>query len=94
MKKIKLGNLGAIDIAAGMLLMVLGKILPGLILLLIGLCAVAMHYATLMRGMGHDPEQGLYHGMGGQGKQQSETVDANLPEPGEQTPGIWEKMTK
>ena len=52
MKKIKLGTLGMIDMAAGMLLMVLGKILPGLILLLIGLCAVAMHYTTLMRGMG------------------------------------------
>ena len=94
MKKIKLGMLGLIDFGFAVVAFIQGKIVLGMILLLVGFCAVFIHYATLMRGMGKDPDQGTINGMNGQGKQQSDAVSANMPEPGEQTPDIWEKMTK
>ena len=94
MKKIKLGTLGLIDFGFAVVAFIQGKIVLGMILLLVGFCAVFIHYATLMRGMGKDPDQGTINGMNGLGKQQSDAVSANMPEPGEQTPDIWEKMTK
>ena len=94
MKKIKLGTLGLIDFGFAVVAFIQGKIVLGMLLLLVGFCAVFIHYATLMRGMGKDPDQGTINGMNGQGKQQSDAVSANMPEPGEQTPDIWEKMTK
>ena len=94
MKKIKLGMLGLIDFGFAVVAFIQGKIVLGMLLLLVGFCAVFIHYATLMRGMGKDPDQGTINGMNGQGKQQSDAVSANMPEPGEQTPDIWEKMTK
>ena len=86
--------LGMLAMLAGMVIMVLGSTWIGLVLLLAGVGLMAFNYATMMRGRGQDPEQGLYNGLNGQGKQQSETVDAKMPEPGEQSPGIWEKMQK
>jgi membrane protein implicated in regulation of membrane protease activity len=86
--------LGMLAMLAGMVIMVLGSTWIGLVLLLAGVGLMAFNYATMMRGRGQDPEQGLYNGLNGQGKQQSETVDVNMPEPGEQSPGIWEKMQK
>ena len=94
MKKIKLGTLGLIDFGFAVVAFIQGKIVLGMILLLVGFCAVFIHYATLMRGMGKDPNQGTINGMNGLGKQQSDAVSANMPAPGEQTPDIWEKMTK
>jgi hypothetical protein len=78
----------------GIALMVLGKWFFGILFLLGGIAVMACIYTTMMRGRGQDPEQGLYNGLNGQGKQQSETVDAKMPEPGEQSPDIWEKMEK
>ena len=86
--------LGMLAMLAGMVIMVLGSTWIGLVLLLAGVGLMAFNYATMMRGRGQDPEQGLYNGLNGQGKQQSETVDVNMPEPGEQSPEIWEKMEK
>ena len=86
--------LGMLAMLAGMVIMVLGSTWIGLVLLLAGVGLMAFHYATMMRGRGQDPEQRLYNGLNGQGKQQSEAVDAKMPEPGEQSPGIWEKMQK
>ena len=86
--------LGMLAMLAGMVIMVLGSTWIGLVLLLAGVGLMAFNYATMMRGRGQDPEQGLYNGLNGQGKQQSEAVDVNMPEPGEQTPDIWEKMQK
>ena len=86
--------LGMLAMLAGMVIMVLGSTWIGLVLLLAGVGLMAFNYATMMRGRGQDPEQGLYNGLNGQGKQQSETVDVKMPEPGEQSPGIWEKMQK
>ena len=86
--------LGMLAMLAGMVIMVLGSTWIGLVLLLAGVGLMAFNYATMMRGRGQDPEQGLYNGLNGQGKQQSETVDVNMPEPGEQNPDIWEKMEK
>ena len=94
MRKIKLGTLGLIDLGIAVVAFLQGKIIQGMILVLVGISAVFFHYATLMRGMGKDPDQGTINGMNGQGKQQSDAVSANMPEPGEQTPDIWEKMTK
>jgi hypothetical protein len=86
--------LGMIAMLAGIVMMVLSQVLIGLILLLGGVALMAFNYVTMMRGRGQDPEQGLYNGLNGQGKQQSETVDVNMPESGEQNPDIWEKMEK
>ena len=94
MRKIKLGTLGLIDFGVAVVAFLQGKIILGMILVLVGISAVFLYYAALMRGMGKDPDQGTINGMNGQGKQQSDAVSVNMPEPGEQTPDIWEKMTK
>ena len=86
--------LGMIAMLAGIVVMVLGKVLIGVILLLAGVAAMAFNYVTMMRGRGEEPNQGTINGLAGQGKQQSETVKVNMPEPGEQSPEIWEKMEK
>ena len=86
--------LGMIAMLIGLVVMVLGQVLIGLILLLGGVALMACNYVTMMRGSGHNPDQGIYNGLGGQGKQQSEVVSANIPEPGEQSPDVWEKMEK
>ena len=78
----------------GIVLMVLGKWFFGILFLLCGIAAMACFYATMMRGRGCNPDQGMHNGLGGQGKQQSEVVKADMAEPGEQSPEIWEKMQK
>ena len=64
------------------------------ILLLGGVALMAFNYVTMMRGSGYHPDQGMHNGLGGQGNQQSEVVKADMAEPGEQSPDIWEKMQK
>ena len=86
--------LGMIAMLVGLVIMVLGQVLIGLILLLGGVALMAFNYVTLMRGRGCNPDQGMYNGLGGQGQQQSEVVEADMTEPGEQSPEIWEKMQK
>ena len=86
--------LGMIAMLAGLVIIVLGKMLIGLILLLAGVGMMAFNYSTMMRGSGQNPDQGIHNGLGGQGKQQSEVVKADMAEPGEQSPDIWEKMQK
>ena len=86
--------LGMIAMLVGIVVMVLGQTMIGLILLLGGGGLMVLNYVTMMRGSGHNPDQGIYNGLGGQGKQQSEVVKADMTEPGEQSPEIWEKMQK
>ena len=86
--------LGLIAMLAGMVIMVLGKVLIGLILLLAGVGMIAFNYVTMMRGRGDDPDQATVNGLRGQGKQVSEVVKDSIPDPGEQSPDIWEKMQK
>ena len=86
--------LGMLAMLAGIVVMVLGGTWIGLVLLLAGVGLMTFNYATMMRGRGQNPDQGIHNGLGGQGKQQSEVVSGNMPEPGEQSPDIWEKMQK
>ena len=86
--------LGMIAMLVGIVVMVLGQLPIGLILLLVGCGMMAVNYVTMMRGRGCNPDQGMHNGLGGQGKQQSEVVKADMAEPGEQSPEIWEKMQK
>ena len=86
--------LGMIAMLVGIVVMVLGQLPIGLILLLVGCGMMAVNYVTMMRGRGCNPDQGIHNGLGGQGKQQSEVVKADMAEPGEQSPEIWEKMQK
>ena len=86
--------LGFVTILAGFVVAALGSILGGLALMLGGIVLMMVNYVTMMRGRGEDPNQGTINGMNGQGKQQSETVKVNMPEPGEQSPEIWEKLEK
>ena len=86
--------LGMIAMLVGIVVMVLGQLPIGLILLLGGVALMAFNYVTMMRGSGYHPDQGMHNGLGGQGKQQSEVVKADMAEPGEQSPEIWEKMQK
>ena len=85
-------GIGMAGILAGIVVMVLGQMLIGLILLITGVAAMSFNYVTMMRGRGDDPDQGIYNGLAGQGKQQSEVVKANMPEPGEQNTNLWEKL--
>ncbi len=84
--------LGGVTMLGGMVAIICGKVGLGLLSLLVGLMLVAVFYATMMHGRGMDPNQGVFNGLGGQGKQQSEAVNVNMPEPGEQTPAVWDKM--
>ena len=86
--------LGLVGILAGIVLMVLSHVILGVVVLLAGVACMAFSYVTMMRGRGEDPNQGTINGMNGQGKQQSETAKVNMPEPGEQSPEIWEKLEK
>ncbi len=86
--------LGMVAMLAGIVAFVLGNWVLGLVLLLGGLACMAISYTTMMRGRSEDPNQGTFNGVAGQGKQQSETVKVNMPEPGEQNPDVWEKMEK
>ena len=84
--------LGMVAMLSGIVAFVLGNWIIGLVLLLGGVACMAVNYATMMHGRGQDPNQALHNGMAGQGKQQSEAVDVNMPQPGEKDPSIWEKM--
>ena len=86
--------LGMIAMLAGIVVMVLGKVLIGVILLLAGGALMVLNYVTMMRGRGQEPNQGLYNGLRGEGRQQSETVDVPMHAAGEQSSEIWEKMEK
>ena len=66
----------------------------GALVILAGLALIAFGYSMMMRARGDDPEQGLYNGVNGQGKQQSETVKADYPASGEQSCKIWEELEK
>lgn len=84
--------LGGVTMLGGMVAIIAGKVGLGLLALLVGLLLLAVFYATMMHGRGFDPNQGTFNGLYGQGKQQSEAVPANMPEPGEQSPAVWDKM--
>lgn len=84
--------LGGVTMLGGMVAIICGKVGLGLLALLVGLLLVSLFYATMMRGSGNNPDQGIFNGLAGQGKQQSEVVQANMSEPGEQTPAVWDKM--
>lgn len=84
--------IGMLAMLAGLVVIVLVNLWAGLVLLLVGVGLMAFNYSTMMRGRGDHPDQGLYNGLAGQGKQQSEVVKDNMPEPGEQTPAVWDKM--
>ena len=83
---------GGIIFVAGILVMVLGKIMLGLALLFAGLIAMAMSYSTMMRRQGYDPDQATINGLKGQGKQQSEIIKDAVTNPGEQSANIWDQM--
>ena len=84
---------GLIAMLVGMVVMVRGS-MWGLVLLLGGVGLTFFHYVTMMLGRRQDPEQGTLSGLKGEGRQQSETVHVNLPEQGEQSSDIWEKLEK
>lgn len=84
--------LGMLAVLAGIVVLVLGS-MWGIVLLLGGIGLTAVYYRTMMRGRGYDPEQGTLNGLGGQGKQQSETVKVTQPVIGEQSADIWDQMT-
>ena len=86
--------LGMLGMLAGLVVTIMISVVVGVILLLAGGALMVLGYVTMMHGRGDDPEQGVYNGLGGQGKQQSETIKAEIPEAGEQSPAIWEKMQK
>ena len=83
--------LGMAGMLSGIVVLVLGS-MWGLALLLGGMIVMIFAYGIMMRGRGMNPDQGLFNGLYGQGKQQSEEVEMPQPVIGEQPANIWDKM--
>ena len=81
-----------IGILAGLVVMVLGKVLLGLLLLLAGVVLMAVNYVTMMRGASYLPGDGDADSV--PGRQQSEIVKMDQPVVGENNASVWEKMEK
>ena len=96
MKKYEIGILfggGGVMAGAGFVMIVLGN-LWGVLLMLAGLGAWIFGYSKLMGASGYSPEQGVHHGLNGEGKQQSEVVKMDQPVQGEQNANIWQQIEK
>ncbi len=96
MKKYEIGILfggGGALVGSGFVMIVLSN-LWGVLLMLAGLGAWIFGYSKLMGGSGNSPEQGIYHGLNGDGKQQSEVVKMDQPVQGEQNANIWQQIEK
>ena len=96
MKKYEIGIMlggGGIMIGAGLVMIVMSN-MWGLLLMLAGLGAMAYGYIKLMKGSGFAPYQGVYNGLNGEGKQQSEVIKGNYPAQGEQDATVWEQVEK
>ena len=83
---------GLICFLAGIVVMVLGKMLLGLILLFAGLVSIIFIYAKMMRGAGYLPGSNDPDGV--PGHHDSERAKMDLPVIGEQNPDVWEKVEK
>ena len=96
MKKYEIGIMlggGGVMIGAGLVMIVLSN-MWGLLLMLVGLGAMAYGYIKLMKGSGFAPYQGTCNGLNGEGKQQSEVIKENYPVQGEQNANIWQQIEK
>ena len=82
--------LGMIGFMAGIVVMVLGKVLFGLILLMAGLCSIIFTYAKMMRGAGYLPGNNDPDSI--PGHHASERTKMDQPVVGEQNSAVWEKM--
>ena len=85
--------IGMLCVLAGIILLITGG-MWGLVFLLGGLGVMILNYSTMMRGRGMEPNQGTVNGLNGQGKQQSEALEASQPVIGEQPADIWEQVEK
>ncbi len=83
---------GLICFLAGIVVMVLGKMLLGLILLFAGLVSIIFIYAKMMRGAGYLPGSNDPDGV--PGHHDSERAKMDQPVIGEQNPDVWEKVEK
>ena len=83
---------GLICFLAGIVVMVLGKMLLGLILLFAGLISIIFIYAKMMRGAGYLPGSNDPDGV--PGHHDSERAKMDQPVIGEQNPDVWEKVEK
>ena len=83
---------GLICFLAGIVVMVLGKMLLGLILLFAGLVSIIFIYAKMMRGAGYLPGSNDPDAV--PGHHDSERAKMDLPVIGEQSPDVWEKVEK
>ncbi len=83
---------GLICFLAGIVVMVLGKMLLGLILLFAGLISIIFIYAKMMRGAGYLPGSNDPDGV--PGHHDSERAKMDQPVIGEQNSDVWEKMEK
>ena len=81
---------GGILILAGVVLTILGKMLA-LILFLLGLGLLAAGFSFLLKRGDYSGDGVYFHGLWGQGRQQSEAVKLDSALPAENS-GIWDKM--
>ena len=83
--------IGGLLIVVGLVLILSGKLL-GTLVLVAGMGVIFFGYSKMMRGSGNNPDQGLFNGIAGQGKQQSEVVKESQPVIGEQPANIWDQV--
>ena len=79
--------------AVGFFLIMKSEPLGVVFFLLGGACGVALAAIMLKTG-GYTGDGAFFHGLKGQGRQQSEVPKAEAFQAGEQTAAIWDEMTK
>ncbi len=84
---------GGVLLGAGFMELIMG-IGWGALLMVAGIGLLAFGYAKLMGASGNNPDQGIFNGLNGQGKQQSEVTKMDQPVQGEQNATVWEQMEK
>ena len=66
----------------------------GVVLFLVGGALGAALAAIMLKTGGYGGNDAFFHGLKGQGRQQSEVGKADTFQSGEQTAAIWDEMTK
>ena len=66
----------------------------GVVLFLIGGAMGVALAAIMLKTGGYTGDDAFFHGLKGQGRQQSEVGKADTFQSGEQTAAIWDEMTK
>lgn len=87
------GAAGVLLIIAGLVLVILSRILPGLLVILAGGILFMRTLSGVLNSSGYAGEEALYNGLGGQGRGASAKNRNTNTVASETTSDIWNQMT-